>query len=454
MSGKNNEIFEQGLQKILDVSKEFSVDMTKDAILALSRLYTTLQPKKEFVPGTTYINYAGRIYDGDEVSELVNSALQFTLTAGKYADEFEKRFADFSQQKFCLLVNSGSSANLLAFAAMTSHTLDVKIEPGDEIITVAAGFPTTLNPIIQHGAMPVFVDIKLGTYNIDETQLEAAYSNKTKAVFLAHTLGNPFNLNAVVDFCRKHNLILIEDCCDAVGSSYGGKMVGTFGSITSTSFYPAHHLTTGEGGSVLTNDNTIYRAALSIRDWGRDCFCPGGVDNSCGQRFNKQYGDLPFGYDHKYVYSHIGYNLKMTDMQAAIGVRQLDKLPKFIEARRKNYRLLFDGLSKFNDKLILPVAEPNSDPSWFAFPITVKDGDSLALTTYLEEHKIATRKLFGGNLIKQPAYKNIKYRKIGELPNTDKVMTSTFFIGVYPGITDEMIEYIIKVFENFYAEKR
>jgi CDP-6-deoxy-D-xylo-4-hexulose-3-dehydrase len=411
----------------------------------------------EFIPGKTKISFAGRVYDQSEMTHLVDSSLDFWLTAGRYADEFEKRFAQWMQQKYCALVNSGSSANLVAFSALTSPKLKSRqLLPGDEVITVAAGFPTTVNPIVQNDLVPVFVDIEVETCNIDVSYLEQALSEKTKAVMLAHTLGNPFNLEAVSEFCRKHNLFLIEDCCDAVGSTYDGKMVGTFGDLATVSFYPAHHITMGEGGAVLTNRGTLHRNVLSFRDWGRDCFCGPGSDNTCGHRFDFQFGTLPQGYDHKYVYSHVGYNLKVSDMQASVGVAQLDKLPHFIEKRKENFVKLKAGLKKYEDYLILPEATPNSDPSWFGFMFSIKENDHfnrLDLVEHLEEERILTRQLFAGNLTRQPAYQGVKYRVVGDLKNTDYVMRNGIFIGVYPGIDDQRMDYMISSFERFFKKK-
>jgi CDP-6-deoxy-D-xylo-4-hexulose-3-dehydrase len=410
----------------------------------------------EFIPGKTLIPFAGRIYDEEEIVNLVDSSLDFWLTAGRYAEEFEAEFARIMNQRYCMLVNSGSSANLIAVSTLTSDLLkSKKLNPGDEVITVAAGFPTTVNPIIQNGLVPVFLDVDPSTYNIQCEGLENAVTSKTKAIVLAHTLGNPFDLKAITEICRKYDLFLVEDCCDAVGSIYDGKMVGTFGDIATTSFYPAHHITMGEGGSVLTSNPILKRIALSLRDWGRDCYCDPGCDNTCGRRFKAQYGDLPKGYDHKYVYSHIGYNLKLTDMQAAIGVAQLKKLPKFIEIRKSNFNKLKKGLGKYEEFLILPEATPNSSPSWFGFPFTVKDNNIFKrndLANFLENHKILTRQLFAGNMIRQPAYNNINYRVVGNLNNTDNIMKNTVFIGVYPGIDQTRIDYIVEVFDSFFKK--
>lgn len=409
--------------------------------------------KDRFVPGKTRINYAGRIFDEKEIINLVDSSLEFWLTEGRYAKEFERKLSDFIGTKYCVLTNSGSSANLLAISALTSWKLgSKKIKPGDEVITVAAAFPTTITPIIQNRLIPVFVDIELRTYNIDTSKLEDALSGKTKAVFLAHTLGNPFNIKKIKDFCEENNLWLIEDNCDALGSKYDGKYTGTFGDIATCSFYPAHHITMGEGGAVLTNDTQLYRIIKSFRDWGRDCWCPPGKDNTCGKRFGWQLGILPYGYDHKYTYSHLGYNLKVTDMQAAIGVAQLNKLPDFIEARRGNHKKLYDCLKSLDNKIILPKKQNNSEPSWFGFLITLRDNLKVerdGVTRKLEENKIQTRLLFAGNMIRHPAFDEMRktgkrYSVVRDLRNTDKVMNDSFWIGVYPGMTDEMIDYMIE----------
>lgn len=406
--------------------------------------------KKEYQQGDR-IPYASRVYDQKEMVNLVDSSLEFWLTSGRYTDEFERKFAEYLGVKFCSLVNSGSSANLNAFMALTSPLLgDKKINRGDEVITVAAGFPTTVAPIIQYGAVPVFVDVTIPQYNIDVTQLEEAYSEKTKAVMVAHTLGNPFDLNGVKSFCNKHNLWLIEDNCDALGSKYilngEEKFTGTIGDIGTSSFYPPHHMTMGEGGAVYTNNSLLNKCVRSFRDWGRDCICPSGHDNLCGHRFDKQYGELPVGYDHKYVYSHFGYNLKATDMQAAIGCAQLEKFPSFVEKRRYNFNRLKAGLAGLEDKLILPEPCENSIPSWFGFLITCKEGvDRNRVVQYIEEHGVQTRMLFAGNLIKHPCFDEMRnsgegFRVVSELTNTDRIMNDTFWIGVYPGMNDEMID--------------
>ena len=402
-----------------------------------------------------YIPYASRVYDYHEMCNLVDSALEFWLTAGKYTDVFEKNFAKYLNVKYCSLVNSGSSANLIAFMALASPLLgDRKINRGDEVITVAAGFPTTIAAIIQYGAVPVFVDMNIPQYNIEISYLEEAVSEKTKAVMLAHTLGNPFDLKAVKEFCQKHNLWLIEDNCDALGSTYEidgeVKFTGTIGDIGTSSFYPPHHMTMGEGGAVYTNNSLLNKIVKSLRDWGRDCSCAPGQDNMCGHRFDKQYGELPIGYDHKYVYSHFGYNLKATDMQAAIGCAQLEKMPEFTARRKYNFNYIRKGLEDVQDKFILPEKCPNSDPSWFVFLKTYKDGvKKKNVVQFLENNGVQPRMLFGGNMTKQPCFTEMKkenkgYRIIGELKQTDRIMNNTFWIGVYPGMTDEKLDYMIE----------
>jgi len=414
----------------------------------VSELYQLREHRSGFVPGTSSIPYAGRIYDADEMIALVDASLDFWLTAGRFAQQFEKEFADFLGMKYCLLTNSGSSANLLAVSALTSPKLGHRaLKAGDEVITTACGFPTTLNPILQNNLVPVFLDVELGTYNIRADLIEKAISDKTKAILIPHTLGNPANLDTIMKMVRKYDLWYIEDNCDALGSRYRGQFTGTFGHISTFSFYPAHHITMGEGGAVLTNDPLLKKIIASFRDWGRDCWCDPGCDNSCKKRFGWQFGELPQGYDHKYVYSHIGYNLKVTDMQAAIGVKQLKKLPRFIERRKENFNTLYQDLKKRETHLILPQATANSDPSWFGFPILVKDNAPFTrdeIVHYLERKNIATRMLFGGNLIKQPAYSAMNYRQVGTLENTDLVMKNLFWIGVYPGLTGEMLRYTLE----------
>ena len=405
------------------------------------------------------IPYASRYYGHEEMVNLVDSSLEFWLTSGRYTDQFEKEFAEYLGIKYCSLVNSGSSANLLAFMALTSPLMgDRRIMPGDEVITVAAGFPTTIAPIIQYGAVPVFVDMTIPQYNMDASMLEDALSDKTKAIMIAHTLGNPWDLGAIKEFCDKHNLWLVEDNCDALGSQYTingeEKFTGTIGDIGTSSFYPPHHMTMGEGGGVYTDNPLIHKAVRSLRDWGRDCVCPPGRDNLCGHRFDKQYGELPLGYDHKYVYSHFGYNLKATDMQAAVGCAQLAKFPTFVEKRRHNFDRLRAALEEVEDKLILPEPCPNSKPSWFGFLLTCREGvDKNKVVQYIEDHGVQTRMLFAGNIVKQPCFDEMRasgkgYRVVGDLAVTDRIMKDTFWLGVYPGMTDEKIDYMAKVIKE------
>lgn len=439
----------------------------KQQILDLTREYyrEVHGQKKEFKPGETFVNYGGRYFDDAEMVNLVDSSLDFWLTAGPWAHKFETRLAQWLGVKYCAACNSGSSANLLAFYTLTSPQLgDRAIKRGDEVITVAAGFPTTVNPIIQFGAIPVFVDVAMPGFDIDVTQLENAYSSKVKAVMLAHSLGNPFNIKAVKTFCEKHYLWLIEDNCDALGSEYTldgiTKKTGTWGDIGTSSFYPPHHMTMGEGGAVYTNDPLLNKIVRSFRDWGRDCWCIGGVDNTCKMRFTGQFGELPQGYDHKYVYSHFGFNLKITDMQAAIGCAQLEKLDAIVAARRANYKTLYEGL-KDVPGLLLPAAEENSNPSWFGFLVAVNEDAGFTrneLTGYLEQNKIQTRNLFAGNLIKHPAFDEMRrsgegYRVVGELKMTDFVMNNGFWIGVYPGMTPEMLQWMITCIREFCTSK-
>lgn len=453
--------------------------MSKDKALRDAAIETAIRyyefkhkNKKPFIAGDR-IPYAGRVFDEKEIANLIDASLDFWLTTGRYADQFERDFAAFIGVKYCSLTNSGSSANLLAFMALTSPDLgERRIKEGDEVITVAAGFPTTVTPIIQYGAVPVFVDITLPTYNVDTTQLESAISQRTKAIMLAHTLGNPFDLQTVKAFCEKHNLWLIEDNCDALGAKYlydgAWRYTGTIGHIGTSSFYPPHHITMGEGGAVYTNDVQLKHLIESFRDWGRDCWCSSGHDNTCKQRFTQQFGELPRGYDHKYVYSHFGYNLKVTDLQAAIGCAQLEKLPAFIEARKRNWKLLWDGLSDLSDKFILPEPTPNSDPSWFGFLLTVREDAGFTrdeIVNYLESQSIQTRMLFAGNILKHPCFDEM--RKSGQglrvvnshspihpftysaIPVTDRVMQDTFWVGVYPGMREEMIGYIVEKMKEF-----
>ena len=431
-------------------------EQLRQEILAKVREYHDAEfaDKAPFEPGASRVQYATRVFDERELVNLVDSSLEFWLTYGRYSREFEAGLAAYLGSRHALLVNSGSSANLLAFAALTSEKLgERRVVRGDEVITVAAGFPTTIAPVVQFGAVPVFVDVVLGTYNIDVTQLHAALSPRTKAVMLAHTLGNPFDIDAVRAFCDAHGLWLIEDNCDALGGDYRGRKTGTFGDIGTSSFYPPHHMTMGEGGAVYTDNDELAAIMLSMRDWGRDCSCPSGKDNACGKRFSQQFGTLPFGYDHKYVYSEFGYNLKATDMQAAIGVAQLAKLPEFTARRRHNYARLRELLVPLEDVLIMPDATPGSDPSWFGFLMTVRDGTGVTrdeLVAALEAAKVQTRMLFAGNMVRQPVFDAMRasgegYRTVGDLPNTDRIMSDAFWIGVYPGMTDEMLVYMAGV---------
>jgi CDP-6-deoxy-D-xylo-4-hexulose-3-dehydrase len=428
-------------------------DELRAQILELVAAYQAeaFAPEK-FVPGKSAVPVAGRVFDASEMQSLVDSSLDFWLTTGRFAAQFEKSFARFVGVRGATLVNSGSSANLLALTALTSPKLeDRRLQPGDEVITLAAGFPTTVNPIVQNGLIPVFVDVHVPTYNLDTTNLEGALSDRTRAVMIAHTLGNPFDVAAVKDFADRHKLWLIEDCCDALGSTFQGRNVGTFGDLATVSFYPAHHITMGEGGCVLAEKPLLKSIVESFRDWGRDCWCDPGKANTCGKRFEWELGGLPCGYDHKYIYSHIGYNLKMTDLQAAVGVTQLEKLPGFIERRKANFCALREGLADLEEFFILPQATPGSDPSWFGFPIAVRPGGPLtrnAVIQHLEEHKIATRLLFAGNLTRQPAYQNVRYRVAGSLENTDFVMNNVFWIGVYPGIHRDMLAYVLETFHS------
>lgn len=418
----------------------------REAVLNSARDFFRNQPRKEIKPGRDYIPVSGKVLDESDLVNLVDASLDMWLTAGRFSEQFEAEFAKFMGKKFCLAVNSGSSANLVAFSALTSPMAGSKrLKPGDEVITVAAGFPTTVNPIVQNGCIPVFVDVELGTYQLDVSQLELARSPKTKAVMVAHTLGNTFDLTAVRKFCDEHGLWLVEDCCDAVGAKFGDELVGSFGDFATVSFYPAHHITMGEGGAVLTNNPRLKKIAESFRDWGRDCWCPPGKDNTCGKRFEWRLGDLPEGYDHKYVYSHIGYNLKISDMQAAVGLSQLKKLPEFIRRRNENFATLSELLKECERELILPRATSGSTPSWFGFPITIKPNAKVTrkqMVTFLESKKIGTRLLFAGNLVRQPLYKEIEKRIVGDLKNTDVIMNDTFWVGVYPGLEKQHLEYV------------
>lgn len=438
------------------MSEQLTQQQIREQIAALVAQYGALASvPKPFEPGVTVIPPAGKVVGAPEMGLMVEASLDAWLTTGRFNDEFEKRLAKFIGVEFLITVNSGSSANLVAFSALTSPKLGARaIQPGDEVIGVAAGFPTTVNPILQYGAVPVFVDVELGTYNIDASKIEAAITDKTKAIMLAHTLGNPFNLEVIVALCKKYNLWLVEDCCDALGATYNGQMCGTFGDIGTMSFYPAHHITMGEGGAVFTNNPELKAIAESFRDWGRDCYCAPGKDNTCGQRFCCKLGTLPEGYDHKYTYSHLGYNLKITDMQAACGLAQMDRAAGFVQARKDNFAYMKDGLKSCEEFLILPEATPNSDPSWFGFPFTLRpeaNVDRVNLLTFLDQHKIGTRLLFAGNLTRQPYMIGRNYRVSGELTNTDRIMHDTLWIGVFPGLTKEMMDFSISKIEEFFG---
>lgn len=431
-----------------------SADELRDEICSLvAEYFKAAFPTTPFTPGESAVPVSGKVFDELEVQNLVNSSLDFWLTTGRFAEEFEREFAKVMGVRHALLCNSGSSANLLALSTLTSTRLkDRALREGDEVLTVAAGFPTTVNPIYQNRLTPVFVDVNLGTYDAPVERLDEAISPRTRAIMMAHTLGNPFDLNGVMELAKRHDLFVIEDTCDAVGATFDGQPVGSFGDLATTSFYPAHHITMGEGGSVLTQSGVLKKIVESFRDWGRDCWCPPGADNTCGRRFDWQLGDLPYGYDHKYMYSHIGYNLKLTDMQAAVGVAQLAKLPRFIAARRKNFARLYEGLRPLEDRFILPATTARSEPSWFGFALTIRPGvkiDRLALTQHLESRRIGTRLLFGGNLMKQPAYKDLPRRIVGSLDNADVITTNTFWIGVHPGLDDARIDYMIESLCDF-----
>lgn len=466
-----NENFNSSL--FLDIRSTFTVDCSDlsiylesdrtllekikrlEILLSVEQYYNLVHADRNstFDEAKSSIVYGGRVFDEKEMRSLVDSSLDFWLTAGRYNKQFEKEYADFLGVRYALLTNSGSSANLLAFSALTSPKLKEKrIMPGDEVITVAAGFPTTVTPIIQNGAVPVFIDVELGTYNILVDRIEEAISTKTKAIMVAHTMGNPFELDKVMEIADKYQLWVIEDNCDALGSTYNGKLTGTHGHIGTSSFYPPHHMTMGEGGAVYTNNALLKTIIESFRDWGRDCWCPSGCDNTCNKRFGWELGSLPLGYDHKYTYSHIGYNLRVTEMQAAIGVEQLKKVPLFTQARKNNFNRLFEGLKDLEEYFILPRATVNSDPSWFGFILTIRDGVSFTkneIVSYLESHRIQTRMLFAGNLVRQPAFQNANYRISGGLTNTDKILHDTFLVGVYPGLTNEMIDYVIDKIRAF-----
>ncbi|MFT7098320.1 MAG: CDP-6-deoxy-D-xylo-4-hexulose-3-dehydrase [Rickettsiales bacterium] len=430
----------------------------KKQILDLVKQYCQEEhAKKEFVPGQSVVPVSGKVYDYTDMSNLVESSLDFWLTTGRFNREFEKTLAKFIGVKHALTCNSGSSANLLAITALTSPLLkDRALKAGDEVITCATGFPTTINPILNNNLVPVFLDVDIPTYNMDTTRLEEAITPKTKAIMIAHTLGNPFDLDKIKEIADKHNLFLIEDSCDALGAEYNGKKVGTFGDIGTLSFYPAHHITMGEGGAVFTNRSLLKRVLESFRDWGRDCYCEPGKDNTCNKRFCQQLGDLPVGYDHKYTYSHIGYNLKITDMQASVGLSQLGHLEGFIAKRQENFDILYNGLKPLEEFFILPESSKNAKPSWFGFPLTVREGAPFTrneLVKYLDEKKIGTRLLFGGNLLKQPYMKNVNYRVVGDLKNSNNVMNNTFWIGVFPGLGIEELSYVIEAFSDFCRKK-
>lgn len=465
----------QGKIHLIDVRSKFFVgtdieivhDLDKKNIEIIDRLnilskveqfYVNHHKKEDkFIDNESKVVYGGRVYNELEMRSLVDSSLDFWLTAGRFSKQFEKEYAEFLGVRYALLTNSGSSANLLAFSALTSPKLgDKRVKPGDEVITVAAGFPTTVTPIVQNRAIPVFVDVELGTYNIKAELIESAITSKTKAIMVAHTMGNPFKLDIILEIAKKYNLWVIEDNCDALGSTFNGKLTGTHGHIGTSSFYPPHHMTMGEGGAVYTNDPKLKMIIESFRDWGRDCWCASGCDNTCNKRFGWELGNLPYGYDHKYTYSHIGYNLRVTDMQAAIGIEQLKKVPLFTQIRKRNFNLLLNGLKDLGKYFILPEATANSDPSWFGFILTVRDNVGFTkneIVSYLEENRIQTRMLFAGNLTKQPSFIDVTFRVHGDLTNTDKIMNDTFLVGVYPGLTEEMINYVIEKINAFIKKK-
>jgi CDP-6-deoxy-D-xylo-4-hexulose-3-dehydrase len=446
----------------LGLNKMTEAELRKQIAALVAEFHQVRSSAQTFSPGKTPVRYAGRVFDEKEIQAAVEASLDFWLTEGRFTEEFQAELAARVGVEYAILTNSGSSANLLAITALTSHLLgERRLKPGDEVITVAAGFPTTVNPIILNGLIPVFVDVDIPTYNVRIDQIAEAISSKTRAIFIAHTLGNPFNLADVLKIIKKHDLFLVEDCCDALGSTYEipekaadspAGWVGSFGHIATCSFYPAHHITLGEGGAVLTSDKLLARAIQSLKDWGKDCYCGPGENNACGRRFSEKYGDLPEGYDHKYVYTHIGYNLKATDIQAAIGVEQLKKLNRFCSARRENFKHWTAEFQKYEDRFILPQATEGSDPAWFAFPVTVRAAVGFTrtdLTNYLSKHLVETRNLFSGNILRQPAYLDIPHRKIGELPNTDRIMNDTFFLGTYPGLGKEQIAFTMNVIDEF-----
>jgi CDP-6-deoxy-D-xylo-4-hexulose-3-dehydrase len=438
--------------------KRKATQLRSEILKLVEEYYEMRFAERKFESVTDTVHYAGRVFDADELVKLVDSSLDFFLTANRYSDQFETDFAEFFGLTNALIVNSGSSANLVATTTLTSAKLgERRLKAGDEVITVAAGFPTTVAPLVQNRLIPVFVDVNLGDYTAIPSEIEEAIGPKTRAIVMAHTMGVPFDLDTVMSVAKKHGLWVVEDNCDALGSRYHNQLTGTFGDLATASFYPAHHITMGEGGAVLASNELLGHIARSIRDWGRDCYCAGGENNTCGKRFSQQFGTLPFGYDHKYVYTHIGYNLKATDMQAAIGVAQFAKLEKFIERRKINFRKIYSMLEPFQGQLLLPKATPHSDPSWFGFVITVRKDAGFTrndLTRFLEANRIETRSLFGGNLLRQPAFKDIDHRVVGDLTNTDIIMERTFFIGVYPGIDDNQLEYIGSVFSRFMLGER
>jgi CDP-6-deoxy-D-xylo-4-hexulose-3-dehydrase len=434
------------------------VDLLRAQVRELVKAYfAEAFPDSAFAPGETAVPVSGRVFDDDDLAHLVDASLDFWLTTGRFAAQFEREFARFFGLRHAILCNSGSSANLLAISALTSPKLgERRLRPGDEVITVAAGFPTTVNAIVQNRLLPVFLDIELGTYNVDVSRLEEAVGPRTRAVMLAHTLGNPFDLGAVLDVVRRHGLWLVEDNCDALGSTYRDRLTGTFGDLATVSFYPAHHITMGEGGCVLTDAPLLKTLLESFRDWGRDCWCDPGKANTCGKRFEWQLGELPRGYDHKYIYSHVGYNLKATDLQAAVGVAQLKKLPRFIGRRRENFRRLRAGLGRLEEFFVLPRATRDSDPSWFGFPLTVREDAPFSraeVVHHLEDRRIATRQLFGGNLTRQPAYREVEYRVVGTLVNSDRAMNGTFWVGVYPALSDQAIDFVVAELEEFVGRR-
>jgi len=435
-----------------------AADTRRQVLDLVGRYYLERHVPAPFDPARDPVRYAGRVFGEQEMRYLVDSSLDFYLTASRFTEQFEAGFADYLGVSDALFVNSGSSANLVALTTLTSPKVgDRRLRPGDEVITVAAGFPSTVSPIVQNGLVPVFVDVRLGDYNADPDQLRAAVSPRTRAIMLAHTLGVPFDLDAVMELVEKHDLWLVEDNCDALGARHRGRLTGTFGHLATSSFYPAHHITTGEGGMVVTSDESLARIARSIRDWGRDCYCAGGENNTCGKRFSQQFGSLPYGYDHKYVYSHLGYNLKATDMQAAIGCAQLARVDEFVGARKRNHARLLEALRPYEDRLVLPLAPPQTDPSWFSFVITVRQGAGFSradLTAFLESNRIETRGLFSGNLLRHPAFETIERRVVGDLANTETVMNDTFFVGVYPGIDDARMDYVIEAFGRFMGGAR